>query len=113
LIAVVENDILFELNSFEITQHASTILAELASVIKEMPDTHVQVVGYTCTTGAVDYNLKLSNFRAGAVANYLREHGVENVSELGKGVADPIASNETEDGRKKNRRVEIKLSSQS
>jgi outer membrane protein OmpA-like peptidoglycan-associated protein len=108
--AVVENDILFEHDSFEITEEASTILSELATIIREMSDTQVQVVGYTDNTGTVDYNLKLSNYRAASVANLLREHGVGDVTELGKGVENPVASNSSEEGKRKNRRVEIHLS---
>jgi outer membrane protein OmpA-like peptidoglycan-associated protein len=108
--AVVENDILFEHDSFEITEEASTILLELITIIQEMPNTQVQVIGYTDNTGTVDYNLKLSNYRAGTVANFLREHGVNDVTEFGKGVENPVASNSSEEGKRKNRRVEIHLS---
>jgi outer membrane protein OmpA-like peptidoglycan-associated protein len=110
-IAIVENNILFEHNKFYITETASLILGELASVLKEMPGTQVQVVGYTDNTGTDEYNLALSKLRASAVANYLRGLEVENVTEVGNGVQNPVASNDTEDGRRKNRRVEIKLSS--
>lgn len=111
-IATVNNDILFAHNSFELTPEALSILSELATIINDIPDTKVQVIGYTDSTGTVDYNLKLSQLRANSVATHLQELGIINITELGKGVENPVASNSTEDGRRKNRRVEIKLSAQ-
>jgi outer membrane protein OmpA-like peptidoglycan-associated protein len=111
-VATVNNDILFAHNSFDLTPQAMTILSELATIINDIPGTKVQVIGYTDSTGTVDYNMKLSQLRANSVAIHLHELGITDITELAKGVENPVASNETEDGRKKNRRVEIKLSPQ-
>lgn len=111
-VATVNNDILFAHNSFDLTPEAMSILSELATIINDIPDTKVQVIGYTDSTGTADYNMKLSQLRANSVAIHLHELGIDDISELGKGVENPVASNKTEDGRKKNRRVEIKLSVQ-
>lgn len=108
-IATVNNEILFSHNSFDLTSQAMTVLSELATIINDIPDTNVQVIGYTDSTGTEDYNMKLSQLRANSVAIFLTELGVDNVTELGRGVNNPVAPNNTEDGRKKNRRVEIKL----
>jgi outer membrane protein OmpA-like peptidoglycan-associated protein len=86
------------------TAGAYQYLSNMTTIINDIPGTKVQVIGYTDSTGAADYNMKLSQLRANSVA--IRLH------ELGKEVENPVASNKTEDGRKKNRRVEIKLSAQ-
>lgn len=110
-IAEVNNDILFATNSFDLTSDAMEILSELAAIINETSNTSVQVIGYTDNTGTPDYNLVLSKQRAITVGSFLKTQGVENVSEIGMGVENPVASNKTSEGRRKNRRVEIKLSS--
>ncbi|MDL2325819.1 OmpA family protein, partial [Bacteroidales bacterium OttesenSCG-928-A14] len=109
-IAEVNNDILFATNSFDLTSDAMEILSELAAIINETSNTSVQVIGYTDNTGTPDYNLALSNQRAITVGSFLKMQGVENVSEIGMGLENPVASNKTSEGRRKNRRVEIKLS---
>jgi outer membrane protein OmpA-like peptidoglycan-associated protein len=111
-IAIVNNDILFTYNSFDLTSDAVNILSKLADVIRDIPETKVQIIGYTDSTGSVDYNLKLSQLRAKSVAMHLYELGIDDISEVGKGIENPVASNSTEQGRKKNRRVEIKLYTQ-
>lgn len=111
-IATVNNDILFAHNSFDLTPEAMSILSELATIINDIPGTKVDVIGYTDSTGTEEYNLKLSRLRANSVAIHLHELGIEDIVEYGKGIENPVASNKTEDGRKKNRRVEIKLSAQ-
>ncbi len=109
IIAVVDNDILFDYNSFELNQEAVQILSKLSPIINDMP-TDVKVVGHTDNTGTMAYNLKLSENRANSVANYMEKLGVKNISTLGEAFKTPIATNNTEKGRRRNRRVEIILS---
>ena len=74
-------------------------------------DTNITIYGYTDSTGPADYNLKLSGERAASVRNYLASKGVSSsrFQVTGLGIADPIASNETVDGRSQNRRVEFAI----
>lgn len=101
-------DILFAYDSFELTPDAVDIIDNLSSVIIDIP-TRVEIVGHTDDAGTEDYNLNLSKMRAMAVGNRLRDNGITNIIESGKGESEPIASNKTDAGRQKNRRVEIKM----
>lgn len=101
-------DILFAYDSFELTAEAVDIIDNLASVIIDIP-TKVEVIGHTDDHGTDEYNLNLSRLRAMAVGNRLRDNGITNITETGKGKSEPVASNKTDAGRQKNRRVEIKM----
>ena len=101
-------DILFAYDSFELTPKAIEIIDNLSSVIIDIP-TRIEVVGHTDYYGTDEYNLNLSKMRAMAVGNRLRDNGITNITEIGKGESEPIATNHTAEGRKKNRRVEIKM----
>jgi outer membrane protein OmpA-like peptidoglycan-associated protein len=69
----------------------------------------ITVEGYTDSHGDPSYNRQLSKYRADMVKNYLIGHGVSpaNIMAIGRGPKNPITSNETSEGRKQNRRVEI------
>lgn len=99
----------FELNSFELKPESKAKLNELVTFMNEYPQANVEVVGYTDSTGAAEYNLKLSEKRAQSVANELEAQGIDasRISVFGQGENNPIASNETHEGRVKNRRVEV------
>lgn len=107
--ATAQNDILFQFDSHELNDNAKEILSKLADIIKGIPDTKVEIIGHTDNIGEKQYNMILSKNRAAAVGNYLRQAGVDNntITEDGKGFSQPVADNKTEDGRAKNRRVEI------
>jgi len=86
------------------------ILDSIAILLKENPDVVVEIQGHTDSRGSESYNLKLSQERAETVKNYLvKYHGIppEMLIAKGYGESKPIASNETEEGRAKNRRVEF------
>lgn len=102
-------DILFAYDSFELTAEAVDIIDQLAEVIVDMEGIHIDITGYTDSTGDETYNLNLSQLRALSVGNRLRDNGITDITESGKGEADPIADNKTEKGRQKNRRVEVKI----
>lgn len=106
-----ENAVRFETNKSNLTTMAKANLDKLIPVFKEYPDTDIIIYGYTDSTGKADYNLKLSGSRAAAVKNYLVSKGVSSsrFQVTGLGVADPIATNDTPEGRTQNRRVEFAI----
>ena len=73
-----ENAIRFDTNKSTLTATAKTNLDKLVSVFNEYPDTNIQIYGYTDSSGADDYNLKLSEQRAASVRNYLTGKGISN-----------------------------------
>jgi len=106
-----ENAVRFDTNKSSLTAMAKANLDKLVPVFAEYPDTNITIYGYTDSTGPADYNLKLSGDRAASVRNYLNRKGVSSsrFQVTGLGIADPIASNETVDGRSQNRRVEFAI----
>ncbi len=102
----------FATDSAQITPAFYSTLDQVTATITEYQDTRVRVAGHTDSTGSDSYNQQLSERRAQAVASYLTGSGVANtrVTTVGYGETQPIASNETADGRQQNRRVEIVLS---
>src|SRR5579875_34891 len=82
---------------------------EAIRVLKENPGMHVNVDGYTDSIGSDAYNLKLSERRARTVADYMISQGIDRsrLTVRGFGKAHPVASNDTAEGRARNRRVEI------
>ena len=106
-----ENAIRFDTNKSTLTAAAKANLDKLVPVFQSYADTDIIIYGYTDSTGAVDYNQKLSEQRAASVKAYLASKGL-NVSRFtskGMGISDPIASNETTEGKAQNRRVEFAI----
>lgn len=99
----------FKVGSSEVNQQSSSNLNVLADILKEYPRTTVDLNGFTDNTGTKVTNNKLSNDRANGVKSYLESRGVKARRMLtsGYGETNPVASNETEDGRQRNRRVEF------
>jgi outer membrane protein OmpA-like peptidoglycan-associated protein len=106
-----ENAVRFDTNKSSLTAGAKANLDKLVPVFAEYPDTDITIYGYTDNTGTASYNLKLSGQRAASVRNYLSSKGVSSsrFQVTGLGIADPIASNETVEGRSQNRRVEFAI----
>ncbi|HMI08628.1 MAG TPA: OmpA family protein [Flavobacterium sp.] len=106
-----ENAVRFDTNKSTLTAAAKANLDKLVPVFNEYPDTDIVIYGYTDSTGSAEYNLKLSGERAASVKSYLSGKGLKSArfQTTGLGVADPIASNETVDGRSQNRRVEFAI----
>jgi outer membrane protein OmpA-like peptidoglycan-associated protein len=100
---------LFLPNSAELAPSAAPQLDQLASVLKQRPDSRVEIDGYTDASGDEVQDLGLSQLRAEAVQRALTERGIEptRVIARGRGDASPVASNETDLGRQRNRRVEV------
>lgn len=103
------NNVTFGFDSSELTGEARRALNDVSAVVREYPETRITVAGHTDSSGAEDYNQRLSEQRASAVGNYLVQGGVQRqrLSMVGYGENQPVASNDTEQGRAQNRRVEI------
>ncbi len=108
---VMPGDVTFETNSASLDPQFFEVLDSVSLVLNEYKSTLVTVAGYTDSTGSADYNQKLSEKRASTVAVYLHSRGVaqERLAAIGYGKTKPVASNDTAEGRAKNRRVEITL----
>jgi outer membrane protein OmpA-like peptidoglycan-associated protein len=106
-----EDAIRFATNKATLTASAKKNLDKLVDVFNAYPDTNIVIYGYTDNTGSAEYNFKLSEERAKAVRIYLTTKGLQDsrFSINGLGIADPIATNETEIGRSQNRRVEFAI----
>jgi lipid-binding SYLF domain-containing protein len=106
---VTLNDLQFETGKADITAGSEATLNTVLTSLKNNPDWKIRVEGFTDNVGAKGANEKLSADRAEAVANWLADHGIDRtrISSKGYGESRPIASNKSEDGRAKNRRVEL------
>ena len=103
--------ILFPFNSTEILPAGKTNLQELANSLQKYPNSDILIVGHTDSVGTDAYNLDLSQRRAVAASAYLQSLGVPaaRLKTAGKGESEPVQSNDTEEGRARNRRVEIAI----
>jgi outer membrane protein OmpA-like peptidoglycan-associated protein len=101
--------VLFGFDRSDLGANAATNLDKLINVLNKYPDTDIKILGHTDNKGTDTYNLGLSERRAASVSSYLKDHGISSsrVSTKGMGENDPIASNDTEEGRSQNRRVEF------
>ena len=108
-------DVLFATGSANLKPDARERLAKVAGVLIAYPDMHIDVNGYTDSTGNPLVNQQLSQERAAAVQAYLTQQGVSSssIGIHGLGEANPIASNDSANGRQQNRRVELVVSGQS
>ena len=102
---------LFKFNKFNLGETEKGYLDQVADWIKSEPEINVEIGGHTDSVGSDSYNQKLSEQRAKAVCDYLISQGVDKarLSYKGYGESEPIATNETEAGRQRNRRVELKI----
>ena len=104
-------DLLFAVDSASLSQSSLGALDQAAGVLMEYPKTAVVVHGHTDSTGAEEYNERLSLRRAKSVATYLVGRGIDpgRVTSLGYGEAHPVGSNDTAEGRRLTRRVSLLL----
>ncbi len=108
---IVLNNIFFETDSYQLRDESEVELKKLLQFLNENDQLKIQLLGYTDNVGSPDYNQKLSMQRAHEVYQYLIKKGIaaNRLAFKGEGMNDPIASNETEAGRAKNRRTELKI----
>ena len=106
-----DSGILFETNSTTLQSQAKTNIANLAVILNKYPDTNILVTGHTDYVGTDEYNQSLSERRAESVSDYTMGQGVTSsrFSVIGLGETEPIATNETVEGKQLNRRVEIAI----
>lgn len=103
------SDVLFDTGSYTMKPAARETMAKISGILLAHPGLVLQIEGYTDSVGTDDYNQQLSEQRAGSVRDFLVAEGVPGMSITAKGLgkADPVASNDTLEGRQHNRRVEI------
>jgi len=106
-----ESGLLFDYDSDVLREPARKNLATLAASLEKYPNTDLMIVGHTDATGPDAYNMSLSERRAGAAASYLASQGVARarLRSTGRGESEPVAPNDTEADRQKNRRVEVAI----
>ena len=110
--SITGGPITFGNDGFSLTPADEQILGQLTDKVKTCPAAHVTVNGYTDNSGTEAINIPLSAQRAGTVADFLIGHGLasDHVTVKGLGSINPVATNDTAEGRAKNRRVEIVVS---
>jgi len=108
-LVVTLGDVLFASGRAELRSSANVHLDKLAAFLGKYPDRSVTIEGHTDSVGGSQYNQDLSLRRANTVGAYLTGQGVlpARISTLGKGESDPVAGNDSADGRQQNRRVEV------
>lgn len=114
VVITLDGQVLFVTGKAELLPIAKDRLNQVAKSLKELDDDKlVSIEGFTDSRGADDMNQRLSQDRANTVRDYLASQGVkaEKLRAIGRGEANPVASNETPEGRANNRRVEIVISS--
>lgn len=109
IIVKFDSGILFDVNKTDLKPDAQTNLQNLATSLRNNPQTNITIIGHTDDTGSESYNQDLSVRRATAVKTFISGNGVDpsRMTTQGKGESEPIADNSTEAGRAQNRRVEI------
>ena len=113
---LVVNNLFFDFAKYELRQESKNELNKVVEVMKVNPSIKLELVGYTDSKGSKEYNLKLSNLRAKAALNYLKKNGINPKNLIYKGMGEkmPVAVNilegkDSKEGRKYNRRVELKF----
>ena len=104
-------NITFKTDSADLNASFFQVLNSVGKVVNEFEQTVIEVAGHTDSTGSEQYNQQLSQRRADAVAAYLKTRSVrsDRIITVGAGESHPVGSNETPDGRQRNRRVELTL----
>ncbi|GAB4387475.1 MAG: OmpA family protein [Thermodesulfovibrionales bacterium] len=111
LAVTLRGDIAFDHDSAQVKPGAYDEIDKIAQAMNQYPRTVARVEGHTDSTGSEDYNIDLSIRRAQAVRNLLVQRGVSSsrIEAVGFGESQPVATNDTEAGRSRNRRVVIKI----
>lgn len=108
-LVLIVGDVQFAPNHEKLTPEAMRKLYPLVTMLKEQPKRHIRIEGHTDSSGEKSYNLDLSQRRADAVRDFLMENGIsaERITARGYGEENAVASNDTTEGRRENRRVEV------
>jgi outer membrane protein OmpA-like peptidoglycan-associated protein len=103
--------IYFKHNSNELPDQSFDVLNQVADYMLHRPDTSIDIKGFSDSTGSYTYNVSVSEFRANTIKTFLVGKGVASarIKTFGLGPENPIATNKTEEGRRKNRRIEIEF----
>jgi outer membrane protein OmpA-like peptidoglycan-associated protein len=103
------SDVLFDTGSYTLKPGAREKLAKISGIVLAHPGLSLQIEGHTDSVGGDDFNQQLSERRAGSVRDFLAEQGVaaSSITARGFGKMQPVASNDTAEGRQRNRRVEL------
>ena len=111
ILVTFDSGLLFDVNSYQLRSTTKANLDELAGVLNKYDDTEVLVAGHTDSSGSDDYNQTLSEKRSSAVRGYLAAKGVppSRLTTVGYGESEPVATNDSENGRQQNRRVEVAI----
>jgi len=106
-----DTGILFAFDSAEIKGQAEENLTEFAGSMEDFEGTNILIVGHTDAKGSEAYNQTLSKERAQSAGTFLMRQGIsaDRIQTIGKGETEPVASNETAEGRQQNRRVEVAI----
>lgn len=109
--SIVLNNVFFETNKWDLKPESMVELNKLADLLKANPDKKIEIGGHTDNVGSDEANMTLSNNRAASVVTYLVKQGIDasRLTSKGYGETLPVASNETDEGRAKNRRTEFKI----
>ncbi len=103
--------LMFDVDKSELRSTSKQNLSDLARILNKYPDTNILIEGHTDSTGTEEYNKSLSNNRADSVSAYLAVLEVKSgrFTMVGYGESQPVATNDTEEGRQLNRRVDIAI----
>ena len=108
LLITLDSGVLFDVDKYDVRPKAEEVLKNLAIVLKEMDVKNFEIDGHTDSDASDEYNQVLSEKRANSVKNFLVSQGVTaEITTKGYGESKPVASNDTAEGKQKNRRVEI------
>ena len=108
---VLAKTVMFELNSDNLDAESKSFLDEVARILSDKAQYNIKLTGHTCNLGEEEINIGLSEDRAKIVARYLVQNGVssDRIEARGAGESNPVATNDTEAGRRQNRRVEFEV----
>ncbi len=111
LVVNFPSNVTFAVDSSDIRPGFYRTLDDVSGTLNRYPQSYLDVVGHTDSTGSEAYNQALSERRAGSVSNYFRSRGVEpaRIASYGMGETQPVASNADSNGRQQNRRVELRI----
>lgn len=109
--SLILNNISFATNDYSLLPKSTAELDMVYAFLHSQPNITIEIVGHTDNVGTHEHNVRLSQLRAAEVASYLVRKGVsaERIHCIGRGETEPIASNDTEEGRSQNRRTELRI----